>query len=106
MAGTVVSVAIQLLTFIVSDSILIQVIARERNLNWESQNDVRGKPIAKLDNIPPCVYSSNAFGKENGKAYSKPPEWFGDESKVKYWDLVGISRLKSFGDSKSPKFLF
>lgn len=63
------------------------MIARERDFKWESHNDVKGKPIAKLDKIPPCVYSINAFGKEKVKAYSKPPEWLRDGSKVKYWDL-------------------
>jgi len=61
------------------------MIAHERDLEWESRN--KSKPIAKLDKIPPCVYSINAFGKEKIKAYSKPPEWFRDGSKVKYWDL-------------------
>ena len=61
------------------------MIAHERDLEWESRN--KSKPIAKLDKIPPCVYSINAFGKEKVKAYSKPPEWFRDGSKVKYWDL-------------------
>ena len=61
------------------------MIAQTRELEWESK--VKGKSIAKLDKIPPCVYSINAFGLETVKAFSKPPDWFRDGSKVRYWDL-------------------
>ncbi len=61
------------------------MIAQERNLEWEEK--VRGKSVVKVDKIPPCVYSINAFGIEKVKAYSKPPDWFRDGSKVKCWDL-------------------
>lgn len=64
------------------------MIAQRKDLKWEAQDGVRGKQIAKLKEIPPCVYSINAFGTEKVKAYSEPPGWFRDGSKVKYWHLL------------------
>lgn len=61
------------------------MIAQIRELEWESK--VKGKSVAKLDKVPPCVYSINAFGSETVKAFSKPPDWFRDGSEVRYWDL-------------------
>lgn len=64
-----------------------ETIAEKRDLDWEMQNDVAGRSCAKLEFIPPCIYSINAFGKEQITAYAEPPEWFRDDSKTKYWDL-------------------
>jgi hypothetical protein len=61
------------------------MIAQRRELAWESK--VKGKSVAKLDKVPPCVYSINAFGSETVKAFSQPPDWFRDGSKVRYWDV-------------------
>lgn len=61
------------------------IIAKERDLDWEVE--VAGCSCEKLDAIPPCIHSINAFGKEQLEAYSDPPEFFNDESKVKFWDL-------------------
>lgn len=61
------------------------MIAQQKDLKWEEK--VKGKSIAKLEKIPPCVYSINAFGTEKVRAFSQPPIWFRDGSKVRYWDL-------------------
>ena len=49
------------------------VIARERRLDLEMAN--AGKPIADLKSaeLPPCVYSANAFGGDTIRGYSNPP---------------------------------
>lgn len=64
-----------------------EMIAEKRDLNWEMQENVAGYSCAKLDKIPPCIYSINAFGKEKLKAYADPPDWFKDDSERKHWDL-------------------
>lgn len=63
------------------------MIAQRRDLEWEASENVRGKTVAKLDKIPPCVYSINAFSTAKVKAFSQPPDWFRDGSKVRYWEL-------------------
>jgi len=63
------------------------MISQRRRLEWEVSEKVRGKSIAKLDEIPPCVYSINAFGTEKVRAFSQPPDWFRDDSMERYWDL-------------------
>jgi len=63
------------------------VIAYERDIDWESKPEVKGKHCSKLEKIPPCAYSINAFGTEPMKAFAKPPEWFKDGSKGVYLDL-------------------
>ncbi len=62
-----------------------EMIAERRDLSWEQENT--GKSCASLKNIPPCIYSCNAFGKEKLKAFSAPPDFFRDDSEIKYWDL-------------------
>lgn len=64
-----------------------EMISERRDLNWEIQKDIAGSSCAKLDKTPPCIYSINAFGKEELRAYSDPPKWFKDGSKTKYWNL-------------------
>jgi ATP-dependent exoDNAse (exonuclease V) alpha subunit len=61
------------------------MIAERRDLSWEQEN--AGKSCVSLKNIPPCIYSCNAFGKEKLKAFSAPPDFFRDDSEIKYWDL-------------------
>jgi hypothetical protein len=64
------------------------MISQRRKLEWESQEKVAGKPLHKVeDEIPPCVYSANAFGNEKVTAFSPPPDWFNDGSQIRYWDL-------------------
>lgn len=64
-----------------------EMIAEARDIKWESQEKVAGHSCAKLENIPPCIYSINAFGMEQLRAYADPPSWFNDGSKRRYWDL-------------------
>ena len=67
-----------------------ELIGEIRDLEWEMQEDVAGQAcniLAAKGEMPPCVYSINAFGKEKIKAFSRPPEWFNDGSQVKYWDV-------------------
>ncbi len=70
------------------------VIAHERNIDWEIKPEIKGKHCSNLDKIPPCAYSINAFGTETMKAFAKPPDWFRDGSKGVFIDLppatVGI----------------
>lgn len=60
-------------------------ISEKRNTDWEQSN--AGKPCKQLDEIPPCIYSINAFGKEELKAFDPPPTWFRDDTKTKTWPL-------------------
>ena len=45
-----------------------------RDLAWEES--VAGQRCSKLDGIPPCIYSVNAFGTEAMTAYDDPPSFF------------------------------
>jgi exodeoxyribonuclease V alpha subunit len=56
-----------------------------RNLEWEEAK--KGKPCNKIDGIPPCIHSINAFGDNTLEAYGPPPEWFRDNTEIKKWDL-------------------
>ncbi len=60
-------------------------ISGARDLTWETE--CAGEHCYTLDKIPPCSYSINAFGKEQTKAYSDPPDWFNDGSLTRYWDM-------------------
>lgn len=62
-----------------------QMIAESRNLEWEQAN--RGRSCAKLDRIPPCIYSINAFGTEELVAYADPPDFFNDNTTQLRWPL-------------------
>jgi energy-coupling factor transporter ATP-binding protein EcfA2 len=62
-----------------------EMVAEQRDINWETA--VAGKKCLSLDRIPPCIYSCNAFGRDQLKAYSTPPVWFNDGSTKKEWDL-------------------
>ncbi len=63
------------------------LISSTRDLNWEMKPAVCGKHCSKVDGVPACAYSINAFGAESCKAFSEPPEWFHDGSKGAYIDL-------------------
>ncbi|WCL50761.1 ATP-dependent DNA helicase [Leptospira sp. GIMC2001] len=63
------------------------LISQERDIEWENRADVKGKHCSKLDRIPPCAYSINAFGTESVKAIAKPPVWFKDGTRDIYMDL-------------------
>lgn len=52
------------------------VVAGEQDLDKEMA--LAGKPLAKLAgaDLPPCIYSVNAFGPEPIPDYSNPPDFF------------------------------
>lgn len=62
-----------------------QYIAEKRSLEWETQ--MQGKPCHKLEHIPPCCYSINAFGAEEVYAQADPPIWFKDNTRSRRWTL-------------------
>jgi exodeoxyribonuclease V alpha subunit len=66
-----------------------QMIAERRDLQWEKSK--AGQPIQTLDQIPPCIYSANAFGNSELKAFADPPEFFGDDTQTCKWDLPAAS---------------
>lgn len=59
--------------------------AKRRDLVSEEAN--AGKPIKGLAQIPPCVYSANAFGVDTVRGFAPPPEWFRDGTGVAEWDM-------------------
>ena len=63
------------------------MISERRNLDWEQQPDVAGKCCTRLDNIPPCIYSINAFGSKKLSAFADPPAFFNDDTAQKRWPL-------------------
>jgi len=64
------------------------LIKNTRNLEWEMQSDVKGKPCGALKTgVPACGFSINAFGAEKTKAKIAPPKWFGEGSKDAYIDI-------------------
>jgi exodeoxyribonuclease V alpha subunit len=67
------------------------VVARERDLKREIAN--AGKPVAKLggQELPPCIYSINAFGPEVIRGYSNPPDFFFGGAKRAEWDIPGAT---------------
>ena len=60
-------------------------IAETRDLEWEHANS--GHCCSKLDGIPPCISSINAFGAKQLKAYADPPVFFYDQTRRREWDL-------------------
>ena len=64
------------------------VIARQRDTQREMAN--AGRPVTSLDgtDLPPCVYSVNAFGNDPIRGFSNPPEWWphGGAKKTE-WDI-------------------
>ena len=63
------------------------VVARERDLEREIVN--AGKPVAKLvsADLPPCIYSINAFGPQAIRGYSNPPDFFRGGAKRTEWNI-------------------
>lgn len=63
------------------------VIARERQITQEIAN--AGRPISDLKSseLPPCVYSANAFGPDTIRGYSNPPDFFFDGASRSEWDI-------------------
>ncbi len=63
------------------------IIARERDLSIEKANAGRLISGLKGGELPPCVYSVNAFGAETIRGYSNPPDFFYDGAKRREWDI-------------------
>lgn len=63
------------------------VVARNRDLDKEMAQ--AGRPLAKLDgaDLPPCIYSVNAFGSEPIRGYSNPPDFFRGGAQRTEWDI-------------------
>lgn len=62
-----------------------EMIREQRDLDWEQ--DHAGVSCTKLDGIPPCIYSMNAFGSEQLEAFADPPAFFNDQTETRHWDL-------------------
>jgi len=62
-----------------------QMVGERRDLDWEQKN--RGRCCTELDQIPPCIYSMNAFGSKELTAFSDPPEFFKDKPEQHRWKL-------------------
>ena len=63
------------------------VIARQRDIRREMAN--AGRPVTSLPgaDLPPCVYSVNAFGGDPIKGFSNPPEWWRGGAARTEWDI-------------------
>ena len=63
------------------------LIAQQRDTGREVRN--AGRPVAALagDDLPPCVYSVNAFGDDTITGYSNPPEFMRDGADRADWDI-------------------
>src|SRR5437870_13453756 len=61
-------------------------IKEKRDLPWESRVEVAGQPCSKLDRIPPCIFSINAFGADPLTAFDDPPDFFGSGTRT-IWNL-------------------
>ncbi|MDD3653114.1 MAG: hypothetical protein PHO01_02830 [Desulfotomaculaceae bacterium] len=61
------------------------MIADDRVIDWEEEN--KGRPCSKLNGIPPCIYSINAFSLDKLTAYADPPDFFNDGTTRRQWEL-------------------
>lgn len=57
------------------------MIAHARDIEWETDKSVSGCHCSKLNRIPPCSNSINAFGTDKIFGESNPPDFFRDDSK-------------------------
>lgn len=57
-----------------------------RDLEWETDPKVAGQPCSKLDRLPPCIYSINAFGPDELTAFDDPPSFFATGERA-HWKL-------------------
>ena len=64
------------------------VIARQRDTSREIAN--AGCSVGSLHgaDLPPCVYSVNAFGGDAITGFSNPPEWMRDGARRVEWDIA------------------
>src|SRR5438105_11833977 len=63
-----------------------EMIAEQRDLVFEQAN--AGRCCSKLKQIPPCIYSINAFGSKQITAFADPPDFFRDGTSRLTWDLA------------------
>src|SRR4051794_29895590 len=68
------------------DSYPGELIREQRDLEWESRRDVAGRPCHRINGIPPCIYSVNAFGRDELTAVAEAPEWMYPGSR-REWSL-------------------
>jgi len=63
------------------------VIHRERDL--EREKACAGQALCNLtgDDLPPCIYSVNAFGPDAIRGYSNPPDFFYGGAEREEWDI-------------------
>ncbi len=63
------------------------VIHRERDL--EREIACAGKAVCKLasEDLPPCIYSINAFGPDAIRGFSNPPDFFYGGAEREEWDI-------------------
>jgi hypothetical protein len=62
-----------------------EMIAEQRNLGWEQKH--AGRCCGKLEEMPPCMYSINAFGPKDLTAHADPPDFFRDGTRRRSWTL-------------------
>jgi hypothetical protein len=62
-----------------------EMIAEQRDLEWEQRT--AGRCCSKLDQMPPCMYSINAFGVKELTAHADPPDFFRDGTRRRNWTL-------------------
>jgi len=69
------------------------LIALGRDLDWEEKFKGQSclEVYKKIEKIPPCCYSINAFGEKEIYAKSEPPDFFQDNTKTKIWKLPPAS---------------
>lgn len=63
------------------------LIAENRDIEWESQEDVAGQPCSNFDCVMPCSNSINAFGLETIKNHSVPPAFFNKDAEIYKFDM-------------------
>ncbi|MEO4045151.1 hypothetical protein AAFN47_26470 [Hoeflea sp. CAU 1731] len=63
------------------------VIHRKRNL--EREKVCTGQALCNLrsHDLPPCIYSINAFGPDAIRGYSNPPDFFNGDADREEWDI-------------------
>ena len=61
------------------------MILERRDLQWEHEQ--RGRCCSEFNEIPPCIYSINAFGTKSLTAFADPPTFFGDNTRQRQWNL-------------------
>jgi len=64
-----------------------EMIAERRDVDWEESNETKGNPIHRLNRVPPCMYSVNAFGANEFEALGDPPSWFKDGTETRKWKM-------------------